>query len=171
MSPLWGGHPELYENGVSEVVIGQILSRVMKYNPTGEAGEAPISFSTLEHLTQGIRALQFLSFSIPQMLLESRCWRHAFQELSNFLNRWQSEFHQWKDTPMKPAGASSWEEEQAQANASRRRHGRGTDTICCKTAPEREDGTFWTHECLLNKGADITHDLLHHLEWGWLCCS
>lgn len=84
----------MYENGVSKVVIGQILSRVMKYNPTGEAGEAPISFSTLEHLTQGTRALQFLSFSIPQMLLESRSWRHAFQELSNVLSRWQSEFHQ-----------------------------------------------------------------------------
>lgn len=70
-APLWGGHPELFMNGVTKVFFGQILSRVMKYNPTEEAGEAPISYSTLEHLTQGIRELQFLPFSIPQMLLQS----------------------------------------------------------------------------------------------------
>lgn len=70
-APLWGGHPELFMNGVTKVFFGQILSRVMKYNPTEEAGEAPISYSTLERLTQGIRELQFLPFSIPQMLLQS----------------------------------------------------------------------------------------------------
>ena len=45
--------------------------------------------------------------------------RHTFQELNNLLTRWQSDFHQWEDTPVKPAGARSWKEEQVQAGASK----------------------------------------------------
>ena len=75
MSPLWGGHPEL---------LGEWNYQEQGYEVQSpwRTGEGPISYSTLERFTQGMRELQFLSFNIPQTLLESCSWRHAFQKLT-----------------------------------------------------------------------------------------
>lgn len=79
----------------------------MKYNLTGEAQEAHISYSTLElsHLRgkgATVFNLQHSSDIAWALLLEA--W---IPETYSLLNRWQSEFHQWEDILTKPAGAGS----------------------------------------------------------------
>lgn len=111
----------------------------MKYNPTEEAGEAPISYSTSERLTQGIRELQFLPFSIPQMLLQSCsggthsrnltiCWPGGkVISISERTPQWNL------------LGLGAGRRSKCKQVLARRWHERGTDTACCKIARERQD--------------------------------
>ena len=170
MSPLWGGHPELlgewnYQGG-NRINIEQGYEVQSHWR----TGEGPISCSTLEGLTQGMRELQFLSFSIPQTLLESCSWRHAFQKLTLC---WQvaKYFHQWEDPPQRNLlGLGAGSGNRWQANVAGRWYGRGRDTICWETAPKDKAGhcghrSFYKQRC--------KHDtcLPCHQEQGWLCCS
>ena len=147
MSPLWGGHPELlgewnYQGG-NRINIEQGYEVQSHWR----TGEGPISCSTLEGLTQGMRELQFLSFSIPQTCLRVAPGGTRSRNL-HFVDRWQSTSINERTPPTKPAGARSWEWEQVASKCSREviREGQGHHLL--RNCTRGRGGSLWTQELL-----------------------